>query len=174
RPYEGLSLYDYFYVHDQNQAPAAKREVKMTDTGRTVYGGGGITPDVILPSRRLNDFQQMMVDRTAFFEFADEYLSQHDSVPPTWTPDQATLQQFVAFLAGQHVALKPADVAANATWLKEQIRFRVISSLYGLNDGWKTLMQTDPDVAKAASLLPQASALEAHARQVLLARQGTR
>ena len=171
RPYEGVSLYDYFYVHDHKQTPLSQREVKMTDTGRTVYGGGGITPDVQLPPEHLNNFQQMMLDRTAFYEFADEYLSKHESVPQSWTPDQATLTAFVAFLAGQKVDLKPADVAANADWLKQQIRFRVISSLYGLNDGWKTLMEVDPEVAKAVTLLPQAQALESHARQVLLARQ---
>lgn len=171
RPYEGVSLYDYFYVHDHKQTPLSQREVKMTDTGRTVYGGGGITPDVQLPPVRLNDFQQMMLDRTAFYEFADEFLSKHESVPQGWKPDQATLNDFMAFLAGQHVELKPADIAANADWLKQQIRFRVISSLYGLNDGWKTLMEVDPEVAKAVSLLPQAKALEIHARQVLLARQ---
>lgn len=174
RPYEGVSLYDYFYVHNQHQIPASQREVKMTDTGRTVYGGGGITPDVTLAPIHLNDFQQMMLDRTAFFEFADEFLSQHDSVPENWLPDDATLRAFEAFLAGQHVALSPTDVAANAAWLKQQIRFRIISSLYGLNDGWKTLMEADPEVAKAVGLLPQAKALEAHAKQVLLARQTAR
>lgn len=172
RPYEGVSLYDYFFVHNQKQTPLAQREVKLTDTGRTVYGGGGITPDVILPPVQLNDFQQMLMDRTAFYEFADEFLSQHDSVPQGWIASDAALQQFVAFLASQGVALKPADVAANATWLKQQIRYRIISSLYGSNDGWKTLMQSDPEVAKAMTLLPQAKALELHARQVLIARQG--
>ncbi len=171
RPYEGLSLYDYFYVHDQNQAPAAKREVKMTDTGRTVYGGGGITPDVMLPAEHLNDFQQMILDRTAFIEFTDNFLGKRDTVPQTWLPDDSTVRDFVAFLAGQHVELKPADVAANSAWLKQQIRFSVVSTLYGLNDGRKTLMQVDPEVAKAVTLLPQAQALEAHARAVLAARQ---
>ena len=171
RPYEGVSLYDYFFVHNEKQTPLNQREVKMTDTGRTVYGGGGITPDVMLPPIRLNDFQQMLLDRTAFYEFADQFLSQHNSVPQNWEADDATLKDFEAFLAGQHVELNPADVAANADWMKQQIRFRIISSLYGLDDGWKTLMQSDPEVAKAVTLLPQAKALEAHARQVLLARQ---
>ncbi|HUX67287.1 MAG TPA: S41 family peptidase [Terriglobales bacterium] len=171
RPYEGVSLYDYFFVHNEKQTPLSQREVKMTDIGRTVYGGGGITPDVSLPAVRLNDFQQMLLDRTAFYEFADEYLSKHETVPPTWMPDAGTLQEFEAFLAGQQVQLKPADVAANADWMKQQIRFRIISSLYGLDDGWKTLMQVDPEVAKAVSLLPQAQALEARALQVLQARQ---
>src|SRR5246127_1466484 len=46
RNYDGVSLYDYYYNHDQAPPTEEKnREVKLTDSGRTVYGGGGITPD---------------------------------------------------------------------------------------------------------------------------------
>ena len=44
RNYNGVSLYDYYYNHDKPQ-DTKDREVKLTDSGRTVYGGGGITPD---------------------------------------------------------------------------------------------------------------------------------
>lgn len=171
RPYEGVSLYDYFYEHNLHSTPLNQREVKMTDLGRTVYGGGGITPDVILPPIALNNFQQSLLDRSAFFEYADQYLSQHDSVPQSWTPTDATVDDFVAYFAAKHVALAPADVAANRTWLKQQIRFRTISSLYGLDAGLKTIMEQDPEVQKAVSLLPQAAALETRAQKVLIARQ---
>ena len=47
RDYTGVSLYDYYYNRDDNgTANKTNREVKMTDSGRTVYGGGGINPDV--------------------------------------------------------------------------------------------------------------------------------
>src|SRR6185369_5935078 len=45
RDYSNVSLYDYYFNRD-NGDDAANREVKLTDSGRTVYGGGGITPDV--------------------------------------------------------------------------------------------------------------------------------
>lgn len=171
RPYEGVSLYDYFYEHNLHATPVSQREVKMTDLGRTVYGGGGITPDVILPPVQLNDFQQSLLDRSAFFEYADQYLSQHDSVPQNWTATDATVNDFVAYFAAKHVDLNAGDVAANRTWIKQQIRFRVISSLYGLDDGLKTVMEQDPEVQKAVTLLPQAASLETRAQKVLIARQ---
>ena len=46
RDYSSISLYDYYYNDRDNDANNANHEVKMTDSGRTVYGGGGITPDV--------------------------------------------------------------------------------------------------------------------------------
>ena len=46
RDYDGVSLYDYFFVRDDaKKADKSNLEVKLTDSGRTVYGGGGITPD---------------------------------------------------------------------------------------------------------------------------------
>ena len=42
RDYKDVSLYDYLYNH-KNPPPT---EVKLTDSGRQVTGGGGITPDV--------------------------------------------------------------------------------------------------------------------------------
>ncbi len=44
RNYTGVSLYDYYY-NTRRPRTRAIREVKLTDCGRTVYGGGGITPD---------------------------------------------------------------------------------------------------------------------------------
>src|ERR1700758_4800428 len=45
RDYTGVSLYDYYYNRSDNETnTTANREVKLTDSGRTVYGGGGISP----------------------------------------------------------------------------------------------------------------------------------
>src|SRR6185503_8628206 len=45
RDYSNVSLYDYYYNREKEDAAAANHEVKLTDSGRTVYGGGGINPD---------------------------------------------------------------------------------------------------------------------------------
>ena len=46
RNYTGVSLYDYYYNHaGALPSNSTNQEVKLTDSGRTVYGGGGITPD---------------------------------------------------------------------------------------------------------------------------------
>src|SRR5450432_2321975 len=45
RDYSNISLYDYYYNREDESKATTNREVKLTDSGRTVYGGG-ITPDV--------------------------------------------------------------------------------------------------------------------------------
>ena len=43
RNYSDVSLYDYYYHPQSNPSPHT--EVRLTDGGREVYGGGGIDPD---------------------------------------------------------------------------------------------------------------------------------
>src|SRR5205814_6779044 len=73
RDYTGVSLYDYYYNREQEEKNANK-EVRLTDSGRTVYGGGGITPDVKLPQLKTNHFQDQLLQNYAFFNFAKHYL----------------------------------------------------------------------------------------------------
>ncbi len=71
RNYNGVSLYDYYYNHDQPSAADDKnREVKLTDSGRTVYGGGGITPDDKIDTPKSIHFQDVLLEHYAFFNFA--------------------------------------------------------------------------------------------------------
>ena len=68
RNYDHVSLYDYYYVRDQGTAPKDKSnlEVKLTDSGRTVYGGGGITPDEKIDPDKANKFQDSLYRQYAF------------------------------------------------------------------------------------------------------------
>ena len=62
RDYKDISLYDYLYNH-KNPPPT---EVKLTDSGRQVSGGGGITPDVVVSEPKPNPFQELLLRQGGF------------------------------------------------------------------------------------------------------------
>src|SRR5579864_7775106 len=66
RDYKNETLYDYHY----NPKPPHEPEVKLTDSGREVYGGGGITPDVAVADEKPNDFEQSLERRGVFYPVA--------------------------------------------------------------------------------------------------------
>src|SRR5205807_237808 len=45
RNYNGVSLFDYYYRRQAETSGPLGKEIRLTDGGRTVFGGGGITPD---------------------------------------------------------------------------------------------------------------------------------
>src|ERR1051325_4550842 len=92
RDYSNISLYDYYYNRDSSETSnTANREVKLTDSGRTVYGGGGITPDVNIPPIKTNHFQDTLLQHYAFFNFAKRFVVNHHP-SKNFEVDDATLQ----------------------------------------------------------------------------------
>ena len=69
RDYNGVSLYDYYYAREKEETNANK-EVRMTDGGRTVYGGGGISPDQKFDTPKNSHFQDSLLQHYVFFNFA--------------------------------------------------------------------------------------------------------
>src|SRR3954463_2092672 len=99
RDYTGMSLYDYYYNREDEKNPNsnANKEVKTTDSGRTVYGGGGITPDEKIATPKLNKFQTRMLQKYAFFNFARHYVSNH-KVDKNFAATDDVVQDFRKFL----------------------------------------------------------------------------
>ena len=167
RNYSGVSLYDYYYNHaGAEPADKTNREVKMTDSGRTVYGGGGITPDEKIDMPRSNRFQEDLLGHASFFRFAPHYLANR-TVDRNFQVDDAVLADFKKFITDQEVAWTEKDIADNLDWLKVNIKEKVITSQFGQLQGLRTLADWDPEIQKAITFLPEAQALEDNVHKVL-------
>src|SRR5579871_2575724 len=167
RNYSGVSLYDYYYNHAGASAPNSNnREVKMTDSGRTVYGGGGITPDEKIESPKSNGFEENLLIHSAFFRFAPHYLANR-TVDNNFQVDDAVLADFKKFLTDQDVTWTEKDIADNLDWLKVNIKEKIVTSQFGQLQGLRTLADWDPEIQKALTFLPEAQALEENAHKVL-------
>jgi carboxyl-terminal processing protease len=169
RNYTGVSLYDYYYNHAGATAPGANnREVKFTDSGRTVYGGGGITPDEKIDSPQSNKFQEELgpYEKSAFFHFAAHYLANR-TVDKNFQVDDAVLAEFKQFLTSQDIPWSEKDITDNMDWLKVNIREKIITSQFGQLQGLRVMADWDPQIQKALTFLPEAQALEDTAHKVL-------
>jgi carboxyl-terminal processing protease len=165
RDYSNISLYDYYYNRDDNPS-TANREVKLTDSGRTVYGGGGITPDVMIPPIKSNHFQDTLLQHYAFFNFAKRYVVNHHPTK-SFEVDDATIQEFRKSLDETGIAYTQADLMDNNEWLKSNIKSEIFIDAFGRDEGMKVQAETDPEVIKGLELLPQAKALADNARKII-------
>jgi len=166
RNYAGLSLYDYYNHAGAMPADSTNREVKLTDSGRTVYGGGGITPDEKIDTPKSNHFQEELLDRSAFFHFAPVYVSEHPSVDKDFQVDDAVISEFEKFLTGQGIEFSNADIDGQKDWIKTNIRKEVVTIDFGQLQGLRIMADWDPTIQKALTFLPEAQALEDNAKKV--------
>jgi carboxyl-terminal processing protease len=167
RNYNGISLYDYYYNHaGASTADSANREVKMTDSGRTVYGGGGITPDEKIEAPKSNDFQDELMFKQVFFHFAAHYLSNR-TVDKNFQVDDAVMKEFKNYLTSENINWTENDINGVSDWLKVSIKQYIITSQFGQLQGLHVMADWDPMIQKALTFLPEAQALEDNAHKVL-------
>ena len=170
RDYSSVSLYDY-YFNRESEDNNNTHEVKLTDSGRTVYGGGGIAPDVKIAAVKSNRFQDSLLQHYAFFNFAKHYVVSHHP-GKSFEVDDAVLHEFRKFLDGEKIAYTEADLLENNDWLRSNIKSEIFVDAFGQEEGLKVREETDPQVVKALELLPQAKQLADNARRVIAERSG--
>ena len=174
RDYSNISLYDYYYNDRENgDASTTNHEVKMTDSGRTVYGGGGISPDVKIASPKTNKFQDTLLEKYAFFNFAKHYVINH-KVSKQFEVDDAVMQEFRKYLDDQKITFTEADLADNNDWIRTSIKAELFINEFGQQEGMRVHADGDPEVQKALDLLPQAKQLADNAKKIIAQRNNAR
>jgi carboxyl-terminal processing protease len=166
RNYSGVSLYDYYYNHaGALPSDSTNQEVKLTDSGRTVYGGGGITPDEKIETPKSNHFQDTLIYKDVFFHFAPTYVGSH-TVDKSFEVDDAVMGEFKQYLTSQNIEFTEADLKEVSPWLKTRIKEKIVTIAFGQLQGLRTLADWDPMIQKALTFLPEAQALEDNAHKV--------
>jgi carboxyl-terminal processing protease len=178
RPYQNISYWEYRF----DPQPAKKPEVRLTDSGRKVYGGGGITPDVKIASPELDAFQRKLIQDGVFFppigspleigvgDFTRYFLGERPNITRDFTVDQTVINDFEKFLTRQKISYTPQDVQQNLDWLKWKIKREVFTSVFGLDAGYQVDLDHDEQLQKAITLFPQAKQLYANVRKILAER----
>ena len=170
RDYSHTSFLDYYYRRETDTKNL--QDVKMTDSGRTVFGGGGITPDEKFVPAKLDRFQtDLKFRKSAFFNFSKRYFGTHDSkLPANWEPNPALMEEFHDFLLKEKIQFTEAEFAGAQAWIKQNLKSEMLITAAGIDESRKYDVETDPMVAKAVDALPKARALLENAKRIVAQR----
>ena len=171
RDYTGLNLYDYYTHGGTDNSNDANREVKQTEAGRTVYGGGGITPDVKVPPVKNDRFEDTLLDKYAFFDFARQYVVSHQ-VDRDFQVDDNVLLDFRKFLDSKSIAFTESELNQDKDWVGCYVKSEVLLDQLGETSSRLARAQCDPLISKAVELMPKAKELAENSRKVMAAKQG--
>jgi carboxyl-terminal processing protease len=176
RDYSG-STFEYFFANGSAPTTAGNlkdREIWSTDHGRTVYGGGGITPDVIEPAREANRFEGRIVSKEIFFNYARRLtsgevpsarnfqLQNQEKDPksiPTLEITDSILEDFQNYLREQKIDFTDEDIQKNVDFIKRGIKQEAFTSLFGLQERFRVTIQGDTQILKALEMMPEAKLL---------------
>jgi carboxyl-terminal processing protease len=178
RDYKAVSLYEYHY--NRNKRSSDPAEIRLTDSGRQVAGGGGISPDVVITPARLNRFQQTLLRRDVLYPFevgvggfARFFLAQKPEITRDFAVHDQVLSELRKYLDKQGIKFTEAELQENRAWLDKRIKREIFLSTFGLGEGYRVALEDDAAVQKAVEVLPEAAALYANAKKVLAQRSGS-
>jgi carboxyl-terminal processing protease len=183
RDYSSVSFYDYYLNRSEatQGAPAAPRgEAVLTDSGRTVYSGGGITPDIEVrsPAPRtaiingVFDFVRQLVagQITGMRDYRiTETQYKKDLSADDLNRYPITEQLLAAYR--QHIATKPyfnlseEQYTAHLGYIRSHMRREIITAAFGPESGEQTYLPDDVQFRKAVESLDQARMLADNARR---------
>jgi carboxyl-terminal processing protease len=168
------SYYDYVAANEGagegGASPAPRGEAFKTDLGRTVFGGGGITPDVLIEADELGPFEQFLLLRNAFGTFALDHLRERgvggdrEVANASWRPQPELVGAFRTWLVKEKLATaeqveKGFAETKRPDYILRMIGAEILNARFGVEAQHRIMVEGDAQVQKALALFPQANQL---------------
>jgi carboxyl-terminal processing protease len=178
RDYGSTAYEDYVTSRDRKPCEEKLGEAKLTDNGRKVYGGDGITPDYCVATETLSKTLARLSGHQAFLKFSRRYeaskggaqiagtgsRSEIDSgkvrvIGKDFDVDEAVLKDFKAFVHEQKIQVTDAAIDAEKADVSHAILEEVMRQVFGDGEARHRTIPWDPQVQEALKEAPSAAVL---------------
>ena len=180
RDYGSTALEDYVSPKERRGCGEAGTDAKLTDAGRKVYGGDGITPDYCVEPEAPTKFVSYLIAKQAIIGFSRGFAATGTTggaevagagsrsgpaparvriVTRDFKVDEKTVTEFRAYLDQRKLKYTPEDLTANRVAIERLLAEEVLRQVFGEGEARKRSMAWDPQVVKALELMPRAEQL---------------
>jgi carboxyl-terminal processing protease len=193
RDYGSTALEDYVAPRDRKGCEEGGGEVKLTDAGRKVFGGDGITPDYCVETPTPEKFVASLISRQAFLGFSRRYEAAENAgassiagtgsrseitsaaikrIRRDFHVDDAVLEDFKSYLTTQKIPYTEEELTANRETVGRLITDVVLTQVFGEGEAKKHSVAWDPQVQKALALVGKAELLLKDPQRFIADRDG--
>jgi carboxyl-terminal processing protease len=180
REYSSTALEDYYSPRNRKPCDEGTGEARLTDAGRTVYGGDGITPDYCVEPEKPSRFVSYLIGRHAFAGFgrgfapvggqgeADiagtgtrSHVESEDVklIAEEFTVDDGVREDFRAYLESRELRFTEEDMEENRVVVDRLIEEQVLRQAFGEGAARRRSVAWDPQLQRALELIPRAELL---------------
>ncbi len=153
--------------HEAEQ-DSVRPEFKTLSLGRTVYGGGGITPDYIIKSDKLTEYAAHLRGGNVFFEFATKYGEQHGTrLKEQYQNDviryvrdfkvtDDVMKEFLELAAAKKIEFKEELYKKDQVFIEAYIKAQLARRLWGTEGYARVMLSVDSQFTEGLALFPEA------------------
>ena len=150
---------------DSAAAPADTSKVKRarpvyhTEMGRTVYGGGGIAPDIDLVEQRLPRIMEDLESKQVFFKYAIKYAARHKEPPANYALTSEMRSDLLAQLKADKVEVNADSLALAQRYVDSGMRREPARRYGGDDEAYRVVIEEDDQIKEASALFDKAPTL---------------
>jgi len=174
RPYEegdDLTYYKELYAKDRESILDSLKQLRpkfKTRQGRTVYGGGGITPDIYVPYKSIltKETQKLLRNpERPIFNFSSSYATQNDlgfkdfkNYKQSWQVNQSVYSQFLDYLDSDSISFNPDSLLKDQSFIYNRIKSEIAGTIWGKDESTSIRLSLDNQVSEALKYFNEANA----------------
>ncbi len=147
------------------------RPVYKTNSGRIVYGGGGITPDYIVKSEDFTEYTTELLKNNVFYQYTLNYLRNNGNrIQNKYNNDlndfisnfnlsEHDINNFTNFAESKGVEYNSAEFLKDRSYIINRLKAQIARNFWK-NEGWySVLLHSDNQMLKAVTLFDEAKDL---------------
>ncbi|MBV8817053.1 MAG: S41 family peptidase, partial [Acidobacteriaceae bacterium] len=119
-----------------------------TDAGRTVVGGGGIQPDMVVEPSAVTRLQAALDASGAVTNFATDY-TQKNKVPPDFQVTPALLDDFKVYASQRGIQPSVGEWIRDRDWVQSRLQQEILNQGLGVEKGDEVEARRDTVVRAA-------------------------
>jgi carboxyl-terminal processing protease len=128
------------------------RPLYHTSSGRIVYGGGGITPDIEFEPKKYGEIERHLERDALLFTFAVEYSTENE-VTEDFEVDDKILAEFKELLAEREFEYTEEEFSGDSLdYIKKAILREVVSKNFGRKAMYRVLLERDSEFQRVIEI----------------------
>ncbi len=146
-----------YILTDESEADSTRQY--LTASGRVVYGGGGIIPDVKIEREDMPEIASSVAREGLLFEYAVGYVAERPEVPEDFADDPDFLDDFKDFLDGKEFEYTDEEFAEGEEYVRIMLRSEIARKVWGNDAAYLISIEGDSQLQKTINLVEQAGSL---------------
>ncbi len=177
KPYEGSKYVNSntteqegLNIEHKNDTQDTSRPVFTTPAGRTVFGGGGITPDYVIKLDTLTNYSVQLRRLNLFYIVAERFMSNNrknveamykspQEFRDGFNIDDNMLSELKEMASEKNVSFNEDEYNKDLDFIKTSIKFQIARDIWGNNGSYMVWVNNDEQFLKAATLFDDATKL---------------
>ena len=169
-----MELYDRYShgeIYNADSIKTDEKKIFKTANGRTVYGGGGIIPDIFVPNDTvgISSYYIAVANMGLLHKFSFKYTDLNrdkllkykdiNKLLKALPSDESLTYDFVMFARDNGVPVRWYYISQSRKLIAKQLKAMIARDILGIQAQYQVLNQTDTSVAAAVKALKRGDAV---------------